>query len=212
MKPIYSGPVEVDDHSLLSGARSVRKWGWLWKKKTVWPWWLSRTLDNRFRRRIHPPSKILGPWLEPGMTGLDVGCGLGFFSLAMAEMVGPRGLVLSVDIQARMLSGTLSRAQKSGLYDRIKTIRLRNHCLVLPGKIDFALAFWVAHEVSDLPLLLGRIHHHLKPGGRLLLVEPLVHVSKRRFALESILAMETGLRIEAEPKICFSRAAVFQKN
>jgi SAM-dependent methyltransferase len=211
MKQVGFYPIEADDHSLLSGTHPVKKWEWLWKTKHVCPWWLAHLLDIRFRNRIHPPNKILGPWLEKGMTSLDVGCGTGFFSLAMAELVGPEGLVLSVDIQARMLSGTLNRAREAGLHHRIRTIGLTDDSLILPRGIDFALAFWMAHEVGDLPLLLGRIDHYLNPGGRLLLVEPLVHVAKRRFALESILAMETGLRLEAEPRIRFSRAALFQK-
>ncbi len=211
MKPLMPYPVRTDHGALAVQARPARRWEWLWKKKHVCPWWLARTFDNRFRERFHPSGKILEPYLRPGMTALDLGCGMGFFSLAMARLEGPRGMVLSVDIQPEMLARTARKARQAGLDSRMETLRPDSDCLVLPLPVDFALAFWMAHEVNDLPLLLGRIHHYLNPGGTFMLVEPLLHVSKKRFALERALAMETGLRIEAEPRVGFSRTALFKK-
>ena len=52
------------------------------------PWWGGYFIDNRLRRLFHKAEKIVGPYLGPGMTVMDVGCGMGFFSIAMAEMVG----------------------------------------------------------------------------------------------------------------------------
>jgi cyclopropane fatty-acyl-phospholipid synthase-like methyltransferase len=50
------------------------------------------TLDeNPIRRLLHNPEKILGPYVKPGMTVMDVGCGMGFCSIAMAKMVGEDG-------------------------------------------------------------------------------------------------------------------------
>ena len=34
-------------------------------------------LDNRLRRWVHNPHKILGPYVKEGMTVMDVGCGPG---------------------------------------------------------------------------------------------------------------------------------------
>ncbi len=192
--------------------RPARTWEWLWKKKHVCPWWLARIADTSLRERFHPPREILGPYLKPDMTALDLGCGAGFFSLAMARVVGPGGTVLAADIQPRMLRRTVLKAQAAGLATRIEPLLLEGGGLILDRGLDFGLAFWMAHEVTDLPLLLGRVHHHLNPGGRFLLAEPLVHVSGKRFKLETLLAMETGLRIESEPKVRFSRAVVLRKN
>ncbi len=211
MKPPYLCPAKNGQGTLAAGARRAARWDWLWMKNHVCPWWLAYTFDHRFRNRLHPPRKILGPYLREGVTALDLGCGMGFFSLAMARMVGCRGQVLSVDLQPEMLAKTAGRAESSGLLGVVRTLLLEGDYLSLPCAIDFALAFWMAHEARDLPLLLGRIHHYLKPGGRLLLAEPIVHVSRKRFALESMLTMETGLRLEAEPLVRLSRAAVFQK-
>jgi 2-polyprenyl-3-methyl-5-hydroxy-6-metoxy-1,4-benzoquinol methylase len=46
----------------------------------ICPWWLAYTFDNRFRHLFHNPEKMLGSYVSKGMTALDVGCGMGFFS------------------------------------------------------------------------------------------------------------------------------------
>jgi 2-polyprenyl-3-methyl-5-hydroxy-6-metoxy-1,4-benzoquinol methylase len=45
------------------------------------------SLDNRIRRWLQNPQKILRPYIEKGMTVLDIGCGPGFFSIDMAQLV-----------------------------------------------------------------------------------------------------------------------------
>ena len=56
-------------------------------------------MDNPIRRIIHSPDKILGGYIEPGQTVLDLGCGSGTFTIAMARMVGEAGRVIAVDLQ-----------------------------------------------------------------------------------------------------------------
>jgi ubiquinone/menaquinone biosynthesis C-methylase UbiE len=48
-------------------------------------------LDNRIRKIVQNPYKIVGRYIEEGQTVLDLGCGPGVFSLAMAEMVSETG-------------------------------------------------------------------------------------------------------------------------
>ena len=62
-------------------------------------WKIAFALDNPIRRLIHDPKKILGGYIEPGQTVLDIGCGPGTFSIAMAKMVGESGKVIAVDVQ-----------------------------------------------------------------------------------------------------------------
>ena len=61
------------------------------------------SLDNRIRRWIQNPQKILSAYIKEGMTVLDVGCGPGFFSIDMAQMVGESGSVIAADLQEGML-------------------------------------------------------------------------------------------------------------
>jgi len=57
----------------------------------VCPWWSGYFIDNPLRRLIHEPGMIVGPYVKPGMTTVDVGCGMRLFSIAMAKMVGVHG-------------------------------------------------------------------------------------------------------------------------
>ena len=72
-------------------------------------------IDNRFRRLLHQPEKILAAYLQPGMTAMDFGCGMGFFSIPMAKLVEASGTVIAVDLQSQMLRTLRKRAEKAGV-------------------------------------------------------------------------------------------------
>ena len=65
----------------------------------VCPWWGGYFIDNWFRRWLHNPKRVLSSYVDPGMTALDFGCGMGIFSIAMARKVGDEGQVIAVDVQ-----------------------------------------------------------------------------------------------------------------
>ena len=65
------------------------------------------------------PVKILSPYVGSGMTVLDIGPGMGFFTLPMARLVGPAGKVVCADVQPKMLDALRRRAAEAGLADRI---------------------------------------------------------------------------------------------
>jgi len=58
------------------------------ERNRVCPVELAGSLDNKIRRWLQNPQKILDPYVKEGMKVLDLGCGPGFFSTAMAKMVG----------------------------------------------------------------------------------------------------------------------------
>jgi len=60
-------------------------------------------LDNFIRRIIQNPRKIVGEYIQEGDTILDLGCGPGYFSIAMAKMVGSKERIIAVDLQKKML-------------------------------------------------------------------------------------------------------------
>jgi len=177
----------------------------------VCPWWGGFFIDNRLRRLLHKPEKILAPYLEPGMTAIDFGCGMGVFSIAMARMVGDAGRVIAVDVQEKMLEVLGKRAEKAGVAQRIRTHRCPPDSIGVDDQVDFVLAFWSAHETPDVARLLGRLHGSLAGGGRLLLAEPKGHVRARRFEKMIAAAERAGLRLESRPPIRLSWAAAFKK-
>jgi ubiquinone/menaquinone biosynthesis C-methylase UbiE len=177
----------------------------------ICPWWGGYFIDNRLRRLLHDPEKIVGPYVQPGMTVMDVGCGMGMFSIAMAKMVGEQGWVIAVDLQQKMLDVLWRRAEREGVADRIRLHRCERDRLGVDEKADFAVAFAMVHEVRDQRRLLGEIHGCLKAGGKLLVAEPRLHVHGRAFAETVALAEGVGLRAVEQPKVRGCRAVVFGK-
>ena len=125
--------------------------------KHVCPWWLCFTFDNPIRKIIHDPIKILSPYIHEGDTAIDVGPGMGYFTIPLAQLVGSTGRVTAIDIQPKMLSALVSRAHKKGLSDRIKTHLANPDSIGFYEKADFILAFWMAHEVPDQHRFLSEI-------------------------------------------------------
>jgi ubiquinone/menaquinone biosynthesis C-methylase UbiE len=178
----------------------------------VCPWWAaSLTIDIPLRRWLHDPQKIVGPYVKPGMNVLDVGCGVGWFSIPMARMVGDRGRVVAVDLQPQMLDRLRRRAEKAGVAGRIELRQCEQDRLGVHAEADFALAFAMLHEVPDQRRLLGEIRDCLKPGGNLLLAEPPIHVSAKRFAGEVAIAEEAGFRTLDRPQLRWCHAVVLGK-
>ncbi len=182
--------------------------------KRVCPWWLGYWLVNPFRRLMHDPDKILAPFITARMTVLDIGPGMGFFSLPLARMVGAGGKVICVDVQERMLRALQRRAAAAGLVDRIVTRVCTPVSLCLDdlsGKVDFALVFAVAHEVPDQPAFFGEISGALKPGAFCLVAEPKGHVTLQEFEDSLAIAEQKGLMRCSSPGIAWSRSALLKK-
>ena len=167
-------------------------------------------MDNPIRRLIHNPGKILGEYIEPGQTVLDLGCGSGTFTIAMARMVVEAGRVIAVDVQEEMLQMVRQKAVKEGLACRITTHKSAPDGIGISDKVDFALAFYMIHEVPDVDAFLMEVASLLKPSGKLLIAEPLMHVSESSFKKTVDAARLAGLKPVSEPKIRFSRSMLFQ--
>lgn len=178
------------------------------------PIWAGYLLANPLRKLIESPAGILNPHVRSGMSVLDVGCAMGFFSIPMARMVGPTGQVVCVDVQQKMIDSLKKRARKAGLSGIIHARRCDDCSLGvadLDGTMDFVLAYAVIHEVSDPGRLLGEISGSLKPGGKMLLVEPKGHVSRDAFEETLNLAVVNDLQVADRPRLSGRYAALLQK-
>ncbi|RLB85573.1 MAG: SAM-dependent methyltransferase [Deltaproteobacteria bacterium] len=140
-------------------------------------------LDNFFRRLIQHPKKIVGEYIKDGDTVIDLGCGPGYFSIDMAQMVGNSGKVYSVDLQKKMLETVEKKAEKKCLTDRIMLHNCPQNKIGLNRDLraDFILAFYMVHETPDPIKFLKEVKTLLKKGGAFLLVEPIFHVNKKHF-------------------------------
>jgi ubiquinone/menaquinone biosynthesis C-methylase UbiE len=178
----------------------------------ICPWWLAYTFGNSFRHVFHNPGKMLGSYVSKGMTVLDVGCGMGFFSIGLAKLVGNMGCVIAADVQPKMLAVMQKRSEKIGVSSIIRLHRSEPNNLGVDTQVDFILAFWMVHEVPDLKLFFHQIRSCLKPNGRILIAEPKFHVSSKRFQEIVFEAQELGLNFCEMPSIRFSRSAVFKND
>jgi len=181
----------------------------------VCPPWLGYFLASPVRRIWQDPRAILSPFVTAGMTVLEPGPAMGFFTLELARLVGPMGRVVAVDLQARMLDVLRRRAAKRGLDGRVE-MRLATAdgmgLADLGGRVDFALAFAMVHEVKDRARFFAEVGATLKRGGRVLLAEPRGHVSDELFAEFLRLAEANGLAVSDGPAITASRTAVLVRS
>ena len=181
----------------------------------VCPWWLGYLLVNPLRKLLHKPENILKPYIHEGMTVLEVGSGMGFFTLPMARLVGESGHVMCVDLQERMIRAVKKRAVRAGLIDRIE-LRVCTPTSLgiddLAEKVDFALVFYVVHEVPDAKRFLSEIQRSLGKGGLLLFSEPVGHVPKEAFEDTLATAQILGFRIADSPKIRRSYSSLWVKD
>jgi len=179
--------------------------------KHVCPWWLCFTFDNILRRVFHNPDKILGSYVREGDRVLDVGSGMGYFTIPLASMVGDNGQVIAIDVQEKMLETVKARAERTGLADRIQFHLAAGESIDIEGHVDFALAFWMVHEVENRRQFFSNIKSLLKPGGLFFIAEPILHVSQTRFQQTTKIAEQEGFMIKERPSVFISRAVVFTR-
>jgi ubiquinone/menaquinone biosynthesis C-methylase UbiE len=145
------------------------------------------------------------------MTVVDFGCGPGFFTLEAARMVGEAGHVVAVDLQEGMLERLGAKLESSDLKARITLHKCDQQALGVSRAADFVLAVYVIHELPEGHTFFAETRSLLNPGGHLLIVEPIFHVSKRAFAATVGRAEQEGLTVRERPRIWLSRAALLQK-
>lgn len=181
------------------------------KSNHVCPVEKAGSLDTRIRRWLQNPRKLLGPYITEGMTVLDVGCGPGFFSVGMAQLVGESGTVIAADLQEGMLQKIREKIEGTELEDRIKLHKCEEEQIGLTDEVDFVLAFYMIHELTDTDKFFGEIAKILKTNGKMFIVEPPFHVSKKAFAKTIEKARNVGLFPVERPGLFFNKRVVLKK-
>ena len=183
-------------------------------KEHVCPVERAGMLDSRVRRWLQDPRRILEPFVRPGMTAIDLRCGPGFFTLDMARLAGAGGKVFAVDLQEGMLEIVRGKVRGTELESIVRPHRCEEDSLNLDGCVaaDFALAFYMVHEVPDKERFFREVFAALGPGGRFLVVEPPFHVSKKAFDVTLGFAAAAGFKAQdGPPGVFFSYTALLCK-
>jgi len=181
------------------------------RNKRVCPIGIAGGLDTRLRRWIQNPQKILDPYIREGLIVLDIGCGPGFFSIDMAKMIGKSGRVIAADLQEGMLQKLRDKIQGTELEERITLHKCEENIISMSERVDFALLFYMVHEVSNVEGFFSEIEMILNPDGKVFIVEPPFHVSKKAFEKTIKKANNAGLVVVERPKLFLNKAVVLKK-
>ena len=169
------------------------------------------SLDNIFRRWLQNPLKILAPYIQRGMTVLDIGCGPGFFTIPMAQLVGSAGRVIAVDLQDGMLEKVRCKIRETEIEKRIALHKCENNSICVAGRVDFVLLFYMVHEIPNQTDFFSQIAQILQPTGQVLIVEPPFHVSKAAFGRTLEQAKAAGFTTSQGPSVFLSKTAILEK-
>jgi arsenite methyltransferase len=113
--------------------------------------------------------------IEPGAVVLDLGCGAGTDLLIAAQMVGPTGRVIGVDMTPTMLQRARASATEMGLPG----VELHESLIeALPlddASVDVVISNGVIDLVPDKDAVLDEIDRVLRAGGRLQIADVVIH-------------------------------------
>lgn len=183
-------------------------------KHGICPWWLGYWLISPLRKLGQNPREIVAPYVHEGMTVLEPGPGMGFFTLELARLVGASGRVVAVDVQPKMIGKLKQRLARAGVDGRVdaRVAPAQSMGLAdLNGTVDITAAFYVVHEFPDAGSFFAEVAAASKSGATVLLAEPKGHVKASMFDAELEAAAKAGFRVIGRPSIRRSLAALLQK-
>ncbi len=124
-------------------------------------------MDNFLRRRFSPPKKKVSRFLSAGSVVADVGCGPGYFTIPIAELVGSTGKVYAADSDPKSIKMLKAKSDAQGLGNIIEAHTTSAASLgAIPDRsVDFVFANGVLCCMVDHAGAIGEIKRILKPEG-----------------------------------------------
>lgn len=113
----------------------------------------------------HPGRDLVKMPLKEGMTVVDYACGQGHYTIPLAEIVGPAGLVYAVDIQPLAIEVIRKKADRKSLRN-IATVLVNSYHTSIPdASADVVLLIDALHYINSPDALFREVHRLLKPNG-----------------------------------------------
>lgn len=136
-----------------------------------------RRFDPQKRHGLHSaervakwqPRTLLGSLgIQSGNTVLDLGCGTGFWTLPLAELAGPSGVVWALDVSQEMLDALAERHPP----ETVRMLRSELPQIDLPSAaVEHIWGAFVVHEVEPLAGLMAELRRVLHPGGQVAILD-----------------------------------------
>ncbi len=168
-----------------------------------------------------PDTALKAIGIDKGMTVADVGAGVGYFSIKIANRVGPSGKVYANDVQPEMLAMLKQRAAQAKVTNIIPVLGTESDPKLPPKSMDLILLVDVYHEFSQPQVMLQKLRQALKDDGRLVLLEfrkedPRIPIrTEHKMSVEEVKAEVTpeGFRLDKVLKdLPRQHILVFRKN
>ena len=163
---------------------------------------------NPFKRLFENPQRSLEPYVSKGQVVVDLACHTGYYTLALAECVGPEGKVYAVDLNEKAIQTVQKKVDGSGYHNiELHAASAADLSFLKDGSVDFVLANGLLCSMADQrPSAVNEIKRILKPNGQAYLSlggsPPLGYVN--RVEWENILE---GFRVKRRGRFFFG----FQK-
>jgi ubiquinone/menaquinone biosynthesis C-methylase UbiE len=123
---------------------------------------------NPIRRLFEPPQRLIEPYVTNGQVVVDLGCGSGYYTLALAQCVGPQGKVYAVDLDEKCIRALEKKMDKEGYHNiEAHASSASELGFIKDGSVDFVLANGLLCSMADhRQLAVNEIKRILKPGGQ----------------------------------------------
>ena len=124
--------------------------------------------DNFLRRLFFPPKKTLSKFISAGQVVADIGSGPGFFTIAMAEIVGKEGRVYAADFDRKSIEALTRKAERHNYSDIIeaRTTSAADLSFIPDASVDFAFSNGLLCCMLDHEGAVREVERILKPDGR----------------------------------------------
>lgn len=125
-------------------------------------------LDNVLRVLFRPPKRFLSKYVRERSVTADLGCGPGFFSVPMAQIVGPSGKVHAVDFDSRAIEKVRRKAERKSCSSQLdaRTASAADVGFIPDGSVDFVLAEGLLCCMKDHEGAISEIRRILSASGR----------------------------------------------